>query len=162
LQVRVTVVAPPTCADGVGEAWSCQGEDRVRCELGVVVREPCAHGCEPGPGDATCAAAPVDADGDGVPSDLDCDDARDDVYPGAPEVCGDGVDQDCDGRDCSDGVVVGDGGAVGPDAGVGGYRPGAALSSGCAAAPGAGRGQWAALGLGLALVLVLGRWRRRR
>ncbi len=29
----------------------------------------------------------------------DCDDERSDVHPGAPEICGDGVDQDCDGDD---------------------------------------------------------------
>jgi hypothetical protein len=54
-----------------------------------------------------CEHALIDADGDGhaagyapdgtvCPGD-DCDDARDDVYPGASEVCLDGVDQDCDG-----------------------------------------------------------------
>lgn len=47
--------------------------------------------------------APVDADGDGVAADQDCDDADDTVFPGAPEVSQDGVDQDCDGVDaCSD------------------------------------------------------------
>ncbi|MEO0604982.1 MAG: putative metal-binding motif-containing protein, partial [Myxococcota bacterium] len=37
----------------------------------------------------------VDADGDGVPSSEDCDDADPDVFPGAAEVC-DGIDNDCD------------------------------------------------------------------
>ena len=41
-------------------------------------------------------AGAVDADGDGVTSGEDCDDADDSVYPGAPEVC-DGIDNDCDG-----------------------------------------------------------------
>ncbi|MCB9741337.1 MAG: alkaline phosphatase D family protein [Alphaproteobacteria bacterium] len=40
--------------------------------------------------------APVDADGDGVTSDLDCDDADPARAPGLAEAC-DGVDQDCDG-----------------------------------------------------------------
>jgi hypothetical protein len=44
--------------------------------------------CEQGAGD--------DADGDGYRWCRDCDDARADVHPGAPEICGDGVDQDCD------------------------------------------------------------------
>jgi len=42
-----------------------------------------------------------DLDGDGHGDEAyggdDCDDARPDVHPGAPEVCNDGVDQDCDG-----------------------------------------------------------------
>jgi hypothetical protein len=37
-----------------------------------------------------------DVDGDGRRWCDDCDDGRADVYPGAPELCGDGVDQDCD------------------------------------------------------------------
>ncbi len=53
--------------------------------------------------DAPAFDAPVDpgsvdadADGDGVTKLTDCDDERDDVYPGADEVC-DRVDNDCDG-----------------------------------------------------------------
>ena len=50
----------------------------------------------------------ADDDGDGF-SDYegDCDDARDDIFPGAPEVAYDGLDQDCDGADLVD--VDGDG-----------------------------------------------------
>ena len=33
--------------------------------------------------------------------DGDCDDASETAYPGAPEICGDAVDQDCDGADAS-------------------------------------------------------------
>ncbi|MCK6530892.1 Ig-like domain-containing protein [Myxococcota bacterium] len=51
-----------------------------------------------------------DFDGDAfVAACGDCDDARADVHPGAPEVCGDGVDGDCDGtaRGCGfQGVVA--------------------------------------------------------
>ncbi len=40
----------------------------------------------------------ADLDGDLVSScEGDCDDLRADVYPGAPKICGDGVDNDCDG-----------------------------------------------------------------
>jgi len=49
-----------------------------------------------------CRAAPAlatDADGDGRPFCMDCDDHDAATYPGAPEICGDGRDQDCDGSD---------------------------------------------------------------
>jgi hypothetical protein len=48
-----------------------------------------------------------DNDGDGFfETQGDCDDGNSDVYPGAAEVCGDGIDQDCDGTDlfCSDDI----------------------------------------------------------
>ncbi len=40
-----------------------------------------------------------DADGDGEDAATDCDDLDATVYTGAPEVTGDGIDQDCDGFD---------------------------------------------------------------
>jgi hypothetical protein len=47
----------------------------------------------------------TDADGDGYYSTtgcqtlVDCNDAVGSIYPGAPEICKDGIDQDCDGVD---------------------------------------------------------------
>src|SRR5262249_29695826 len=41
----------------------------------------------------------ADADGDGVPLRRDCDDGRADVRPGAVDLPGDGVDEDCSGAD---------------------------------------------------------------
>lgn len=42
----------------------------------------------------------VDDDGDGFTENGgDCNDANDDVSPGADEVCGDGIDNDCSGSD---------------------------------------------------------------
>ena len=46
-----------------------------------------------------CPLGPVDADGDGFAVDLDCNDGDAGVYPGAPELAGDGIDQDCNGVD---------------------------------------------------------------
>lgn len=76
--------------------------------------------------DQNCPDPCVDADDDGYfgktgtcASGNDCDDANRYAYPGANEVCEDGVDQDCDGNDdtcpeqCTDGD--GDGYGSGPD-----------------------------------------------
>ncbi len=60
-----------------------------------------AVGC--GSGTVTAPnTAPVDSDGDGYASNVDCDDSvatGANVHPGLAEVCGDGVDQDCSGGD---------------------------------------------------------------
>lgn len=96
------VDAPLACPDDSFEVWTCteDGGARRRCIDGVDSTEPCAWGCMPmvEGTDDTCALPPDD-DGDGSRADTDCDDTRDDVSPGALEVCGDAIDQDCSGSD---------------------------------------------------------------
>ncbi len=53
----------------------------------------------------------VDGDGDGYLACAECDDADADINPDAEEVCGNGVDEDCDGGDdkCGCGCTAGGG-----------------------------------------------------
>jgi len=147
IHLTSTPSATPACPTGIGAAWSCEGSDRVMCTAGMVMRAHCDHGCTAG----ACNPAPVtDVDGDGYGAD-DCDDMDPSVHPGATEVCGDHVDQDCSGSDlvcgADAGSFVGDGGIARADGSIGMTPRGGISSGGCSATPGrAGIGSlWAAL-----------------
>ncbi len=45
------------------------------------------------------AGGDPDNDGDGYTESQDCDDTNNTIYPGAIEICDDGIDQNCDGYD---------------------------------------------------------------
>ena len=92
------VCAAPSCT--YGSRWVCEGSDRVRCVGDTEERQACPMGCmDGGDTDAICRSGPVDVDGDGFDSSVDCDDADPTVHPGANDLCGDGVDANCDGVD---------------------------------------------------------------
>ncbi len=101
--------APEIADDGVDQ--DCDGFDTVTC---------LADADTDGYGDDATTVASADGDcddagevplGDGG----DCDDANDTVFPGAPEIADDGVDQDCDGFDAVTCLTDGDGDGYGDD-----------------------------------------------
>ncbi len=116
--------ADADCDDGD----ACNGEERCEESACVAGLPPACEAsdachlasCDPASG---CVESLIDADGDGhAPAELgecgdDCDDTRAAARPGATEVCGNALDDDCDGdadedaapywADCDgDGVAV--------------------------------------------------------
>jgi hypothetical protein len=65
---------------------------------GVWGSPPASSPGGPAPNPGTPA---VDADKDSISPPADCDDTNSRVYPGAPEVANDGIDQDCNGADAA-------------------------------------------------------------
>ena len=81
--------APETCGDGIDS--DCDGND-----------PPCLTWYPDVDGDSFGAAAggvsaAVQPDGYAA-NNMDCDDAQPAIYPGAFEICGDGIDNNCDGN----------------------------------------------------------------
>jgi hypothetical protein len=74
--------------DGVAERIACGGgNDLVNNDFADIIAE-----CERG----------TDNDGDRFSASVDCNDANARIFPGAPEVLGNGIDEDCDGADDRD------------------------------------------------------------
>jgi hypothetical protein len=93
----------PACAAGIGRVANDLDCDDTDAQLNLDDDDgdtftTCAGDCN----DLVARINPVDLDGDGVTAcDLvpDCAPSDGSAYPGAPEVTGDGVDQDCDAVD---------------------------------------------------------------
>ncbi len=78
--------------------------------------------CQVDPSPDSCI--PLDIDGDGYTVDVDCNDLNADIYPGAPEIAGDGIDQNCDGGDLAlpvgiEWITINDPGVAGHEGFVG-------------------------------------------
>jgi hypothetical protein len=79
--------------DGTADSVDC-GADSDTATIDTI---DTAAGCE----STEASAALVDADTDGSYATVDCDESNPAVHPGAADVPGNGIDEDCDGADAA-------------------------------------------------------------
>ncbi|NLX20030.1 MAG: hypothetical protein GXY53_12240, partial [Desulfobulbus sp.] len=80
----------------IGGATPTNSVIRVTMDQDRTVQAVFVQPCQDADGDGFTTAS----DGSCVASEeIDCDDTNPNIHPGALEICGDGIDQDCDGKD---------------------------------------------------------------
>jgi hypothetical protein len=88
---------------GVDDYFGEGDDDTISARDGNAERIACGDGTDVVENDFTDIIADCergrDVDNDGFATTIDCNDANPAIHPGAPEVFGNGVDEDCNGRD---------------------------------------------------------------
>lgn len=75
------------------------GDCKINIADFVIMAQGWLVDCDATPDDPLCT--PLDLDEDGFDAIADCNDNDPTIYPGAPEIPNDGIDQDCDGSDAT-------------------------------------------------------------
>jgi hypothetical protein len=98
---------------GVDEFFGETGNDMIFARDGIAERIACGADTDQATNDFTDILAEcergADTDGDGFSSAVDCNDTNGTIFPGAREIFGNGIDEDCNGRDDVNLDVDGDG-----------------------------------------------------
>ncbi len=120
----------------------CEEADPPPTDAGVDTSGDTGGDTNPSP-DTSAPCSDLDGDGangitDTCPDGTDCDDTNADIGPASPEVCGDAIDNDCNGEVDEETCICGAGGRVSCYTGAAGTRGVGACRNGVALCTGVG------------------------